>query len=90
MRRGPEGSSEFFRRQNRLLTSSATLQTVEDEVTRLGQGQFPDSNSEFDAPEAFEPIAPGWRGSAYLGFGSLEETHPEGGAKTSPVCNPSR
>ena len=26
-------------------------------------------------PEAFEPMAPGW----------LERTHPEGGAKTSPV-----
>jgi hypothetical protein len=35
-------------------------------------------------PEAFERVAPGWRGSAYPGFGWLEEAHPEGGAKTFP------
>ena len=39
------------------------------------------SDSKGSTPEALERIAPGWRGSAYPGFGVGMDTHPEGGAK---------
>ncbi len=42
-------------------------------------------------PEAFQPIAPGWRDRAYPGSCASRSTHPEGGAKIpAPSCNPSR